>query len=142
MLLDILRQKLIDILYKDVSAIRLSLSWSALTLMVGFFYGSTDTDNYNFLHALMCYTYWAMVFGVYGIAMFFTAVSKIPRYTHCAIDFVGLWLWTYLFLSFVVASSEPVTSAEFLLIVPILSSIWIITDRLFKLYIYKQLDLK
>lgn len=142
MTFDRIKQKLIDILYKDVSALRFSLSWSALTLMLGFLYGSTDGSSYNHLKGLMRYELWAIAFGAYGVAMLFTNLFKVARYTHCAIDAIGLWLWTYLFLSFICVDSTPTSAAEYLLIIPIISSAWIITDRLFKVYIYKQLDLK
>lgn len=137
--LDGLKQSLVDILYKDTSSLRIALGWSALTLSFGFVYGATDQHSFNYLNALMHYNFWALSFGIYGFCMMISGLVNVSRYAYCIADAIGLWLWTYLFLSFVVIDPIPTSAAEYMLVVPILMAVWVIVDRLFKIYIYDHI---
>ena len=139
MTLDGIKQTLINVLYKDTSSIRIALGMSAITLAIGFVFGSTHEDSFNYLNELMNYNYWAISFLVYGIFIMTGGFVKVSRYAYCVVDAIGLWLWTYLFLSFVIVDPTPTSAAEYMLTVPILMAVWVIVDRLFKIYIYEQL---
>lgn len=120
-------------LYKDVTALRLSLSWSAIVLGYAFIIGvPSDTAISQF----MSYGAWALVCLTYGGFMWIACFFKLHRYILCAIDAVGIWIWVYLFLCFTILSPSAVSIADVMLITPILTSLWLISDRLFKTYIY------
>lgn len=134
-----LTQFLINILYKDTTTLRLSLSLSALSLSFGFIFGSSDTPYYYFLEHLMEFSQWAMIFGLYGGMLLVSSFYKLHRAILCSIDAIGLWLWVYIFISFVIVNPIHNPSAAYMLIVPVMSALWLISDRLFKAYIFNQI---
>lgn len=139
MLLDRMCQSLLTVLYKDTTVLRIVLCWFAITLGYGFIYSNASDDNYTFLVNIMTYYGWAVVFIVYGICMHISSFYKVNKYVLRTIDLSGMWLWTYLFLSFNIADYTESYPIEFTLIVPIIVSIWLFIDDLFKPHIISQL---
>lgn len=133
-----LTQLLVNFLYKDTTTLRLSLGFSAIALALGFVFGNSAGNSYCYLAEFMPFAYWAGIFGIYGSLLVIASFNQVYRWLLCTLDAIGLWLWIYLFLSFAVIDPTPNTSAEYMLVIPIFSSLWLISDRLFKTYIYKQ----
>ena len=69
MFFDRILQAVLNFLYKDITSMRIVLSWLALTLGYGFYQSSSTDGNYHYLSALMPYPMWAVLYIVYGISM-------------------------------------------------------------------------
>lgn len=93
-----------------------------LMLSLGIFF-ATDLSSFDSMFAVANPIAWKLIFIVYSAIKFFSCFFRTTNLIRTINSFVGLWSWTYVFLSFVVFSSS-VTATDFILLLPILAEIW------------------
>jgi peptidoglycan/LPS O-acetylase OafA/YrhL len=112
-------------------ATRWTLGWVALVLSVGMFFTATQTENYNAINSFSDRRVWGCIFLSYGACQVAASLFVLPAWVRIACCVVGLWVWSYLFLSFVVYDPTPIQATELMLAVPLISEVWILAGDLF-----------
>lgn len=93
----------------------------AVLLCGGLWWG--DMDHYHvtiMLHTLNIYL-WTVLLLTYAAIKMYTKTKPI---TDTIAACFGLWLWIYLFLTFVVLDNQPPSPLESMLLLPILLEAW------------------
>lgn len=121
--------ELIGALSGDLTLVRFVLSVVCWVLALGFFFASVDNANYQQLNNLAAKSVWGGIFFCQGTLMFLTTCNNFPFYFKRLISLCGVWLWTYIFLSFTIFDSTPIASTEWLISVPIMLEIWLLSER-------------
>ncbi len=120
------------VLLTDMRATRWTLGWVALVLSAGLFATSTTTANYAAMNGLQDRAAWGAMFMLYGLHHVAASLYRIPAWLSYPAELFGLWLWAYLFLSFVVFDPTPVQATEIMLAVPLVSEVWILAEDIYR----------
>lgn len=113
----------------DTRALRLLNGVAAHLLAFGFFFFPSTTDNYRFMLEVFFVHTWGIFFAVYGVSSLYSTYWRIPYWFANFKSAVGLWLWAYILLSFVVFDPAPAGASELLLALPIISEWIVMIDR-------------
>jgi hypothetical protein len=100
------------------------LGISALLLATGLWLGDTSSSNYAALLNAATNTTWALIFASYGIAKIIQSGHDLPNGVDILISVIGIWLWNYLFFSFVLLDTREFTAVELLLLLPVACEFW------------------
>lgn len=93
---------------------------SALLLALGFLLGdSANNSNYIILLELFTAKTWAAIFCVYGTFKLFQLFEKLPHPVRILTSVIGVWIWIYVFFSFIVFDSVSLSPAELLIFLPL-----------------------
>lgn len=111
----------------QIRAITFLLGVCGISLSIGFVFMNTSNPNYTALLQLANYAAWSLGFFTYGCIKVFQALFRVPYYIKLINAAQGMWLWTYLLLSFVVFDFSPLAPTELLLFVPVLCEVWEVT---------------
>lgn len=109
--------------YRTVSNL---LGLSAILLAIGFFVsdiGNANT-NYALLIALAPKLFWATSFLVYGVTKILSSIYRVWLPLKIANTLYGLWLWSYIVLSFILFDKTPVAPTELILFISIVCEVW------------------
>ena len=126
------RQRLAAVLLADTVALRWALGWVAMLLTAGLAFGAADTSNYGAINRLQPLGIWMALFGAYAVCHLAACLYRLPTAVMYVCGVLGLWLWSYLFLSFVVFDRTPVQATEVMLIVPLIAEVWILAGDIFE----------
>jgi len=119
-----------QILLLDTTSVRWVIGWVALIGAFGFIFGTSHNENYKLLMQSWSGQIWGVAFLIYGVNTIATCVFRQPNIINYLTDALGMWLWSYLFLSFVVFDTTPTAATEYMLIIPLFAEVWILADRL------------
>ncbi len=125
-------QRLGRVLLADLTALRWTLAWVALALSAGMLFTAATTENYAAIHWFSDRMAWGLMFGAYGVAHVLACLYSLPKWVAYAAGVFGLWLWVYLFLSFVWFDPTPVQATEIMLAVPVAIEVWLLAEDIFK----------
>ena len=104
------------------------LMFAAILLAIGFFIGKSINSNYTMIYDFASAFTWATMLSVYATIKFLSIVWIVPK-TVCTMNGIfGVWMWNYIFLSFVVFDTTAIAPAEILLLLPILIEVWAMID--------------
>lgn len=103
---------------------------TGLLISIGFLFGDANNNNYISINSLAPFFIWSILFLVYGILKGLSIFKKLPFIIGAIGCALGLWLWSYIFLSFVLFDPVPLTVTEILLAVPVLAEIWVLAALL------------
>lgn len=126
-----LQKKLLSLnLYKLINADTFE---SVLLLTVAGFaaaYGfmradSSVNSNYQLLLEFAGYLFWSVYFLVYSILRVVLYTAYRNKFLCYSNHLMGLWGWTYLFISFVIYDPTPTAPTEYLLVLPVLTEFWL-----------------
>ena len=109
------------LLEERTKTIAFLLGVMAALLCAGLWWG--DVAHYHIttmLHTLHI-GWWTVLLIVYASIKMYTKTKPV---TDTLAACFGLWLWIYLFLTFVVLDKEPASPLESLLVLPILLEAW------------------
>ena len=98
------------------------LALVSLLLSVGFLFGSeTDLHNYRALYDIMPATAWAFCFFIYSGTKWLQAFRLVPAWFEIVCSLIlGIWLWSCIFVSFIILDPHQVAPIEYLLVTPLL----------------------
>ena len=132
--INFVKRKTFWFLYNNMAPMRMFLCWLSLSLSYVFFVSDTNYFHDRCLIELMPSVGWSILFLSYSAYMLITCFTNLERFFTCLMDVLGLWLWAYLFLGFVIMNTSQVYSINYMFVAPILASVWLILDRLYKYY--------
>jgi hypothetical protein len=119
---------LLKILTADLSPMRFVIAWLAYILAFGFFASSTNNHNYEFINTVTGKNIWGSLFVFHGTMMMVTALFTINNYTRSAVSIIGIFLWSYVFLSFTFYDPTPINSTEWMLMIPVILECWFLAE--------------
>ena len=125
-------KKIIDTLTGDLTIVRFFMSTLSAILAMGFFVASVDNTNYQQLNSLADKKIWCFIFLLHAISLFMTVVYDLPLSLKRFLNAVGIWIWSYVFLSFTFYDSSPTASTEWMLVMPVILEFWLLTERMFE----------
>jgi len=128
------RSRVIRALLTDSTIINLLLGLVGLLLSIGFL--SVDeyrlsSHNYKLMFDFVNAHVWAALFFIYSISKLHRCLYRTPKYMKVAASTLGLWLWSYIVLSFIVFDPQLVAPSELMLIAPIVCEVWSLTLSLY-----------
>lgn len=93
---------------------------SALLLALGFLLGdSANNSNYTILLELFNAKTWAAIFCAYGTLKLFQLFEKLPHLITILTSIIGVWVWIYVFFSFIIFDTATLSPAELLILLPL-----------------------
>lgn len=119
-------------------ALTLLLGISGITLGLGFILGNTAEQNYAAVIQFAAPIYWALGLWVYGVLKILQSLGRMPAILKLLNALQGVWAWAFLFISFSIIDTAPITPTELLLIVPILCEAWELVVAIFNFRVYPR----
>lgn len=118
---------LVAIIDSDVAALRIAIALGAMLFGIGLLISDegSDTAAYARMFYLAPPWVWATAFFAYASGKFFVALhwpSRVHVSVAISIITLGLFLWSYVYFSFIDDGQSP---AEFMMASLIISEIWI-----------------
>jgi hypothetical protein len=122
-------QRVLGVLFSDLSPMRWIMGWIALVLSAGFFLTSTDNHNYDLINLMANRHIWGILFCVLAIIHLYSSLyPKCSFYIKALFNVLGIWLWSYVFLSFTFYDPTPIKATEWMLGLPILVEVWLLSE--------------
>lgn len=119
-------------------ALTLLLGLSGITLGIGFALGNITDLGYTAVVQFAEPIYWVIGLSVYGILKVLQALGRMPATIKLLNALQGIWAWSFLFISFSIIDTAPITPTELLLVVPILCEVWELIIAIFNFRIYPR----
>lgn len=119
-------------------ALTLLLGISGITLGIGFALSNTTDLDYAAVVQFAPPIYWVIGLLVYGILKILQALGRMPATIKLLNALQGIWAWSFLFISFSIIDTAPITPTELLLVVPILCEVWELVVAIFNFRIYPR----
>lgn len=120
--------RLVKVLTSDLTPIRWVLGWLSILLSVGFLTASTDNPNYEFINTIPSKLTWVSMYFIHGVLLIITSMYAVPYYGRSLIHVFGLFLWSYVFLSFTFYDRTPIYATEWMLMIPIIVECWMLSE--------------
>lgn len=125
-------QNFVDtVLQDDNRQIKWMLGWVALALGIGLWVADVTSSNYLTLKQFAPVWVWTMLFMVYGLEKILGCLFRMPFMVTVSFSATGLYLWGYLFISFVIIDITNVQASEYMIIFPLLTEVWILSKIIF-----------
>lgn len=124
--------KIIKTLTGDLSVVRFCMGILSLILALGFFMDNTANGNYQQINNLADKKIWSAIFVLHAISLLMTIVYELPVHLKRFLNLVGIWVWSYVFLSFTFYDASPTASTEWMLVMPVILEFWLLTERMFE----------
>lgn len=99
---------------------------AAILLSIGFVVGTGDNPNYAMIYSFGGNIFWGLLFIGYAMILMCSLLFNIPRWLYILNGVIGLWAWNFIFLSFVIFDTSPITPTEILLLIPTLAECWVL----------------
>lgn len=116
--------RLARILLSDNAVPRWMMGWGALLLSAGMFLTTMQ------LSRIVDRPLWGALLALYGACQVAASLYTVPKPVRVTCGALGLWMWSYLFLSFAVFGGEPVRATELMLAIPLITDVWILAGDL------------
>ena len=121
-------KRVIRVLTSDLTPMLWVLGWLAVILSIGFLTASTENSNYEFINTLTSRIAWVLMFFTYGVMTIGTSMYNIGYYIRSCISVVGIFLWSYVFLSFTFYDPTPTYATEWMLLIPLIVECWFLSE--------------
>jgi hypothetical protein len=122
-------QRILGVVYSDLSPMRWIMGWISLVLAAGFFFSDTDNHNYDLINIMAQKNVWGFLYTIHGISMLYTALyPRCDYYLKSMFSIIGIWLWSYVFLSFTFYDPTPVKATEWMLFLPVMVEVWLLSE--------------
>lgn len=118
-----IQSRVAAILISESKTITMLLGMIGLFLGIGFIIGDSGSMDYHPLLMLFDSWIWATIFLLYSFLKFSQIVQKVPDRVRIFNSTLGMWLWTYVLISFLIYDPKPVSPAEILLLVPLVCEV-------------------
>ena len=130
----VLVDKLCWILRVNHTFVSMTLFSVSGLLALGFLLGDiSSSSNYSAFNDRLV---WAVAFGSYSAVKFTQSLGRTPLCLRAVTSILGLWLWCYLLISFIVLDKVSMAPAEPVLFMPLVWELAYITSLI---YIYRRL---
>lgn len=115
----------------DHTVVTMLLGMVALLLASGFLISHTSNTNYYLLTDFASFSFWAAAFFLYGTAKITSTLYRTPFSIKLLTSVSGMWLWTYLTLSFVIFDITPIAPTEMMLFITGICEVWTLALNIF-----------
>ena len=126
-----LKERVSRAVFVEHSVVTLLLGMLALLLSSGFLISNTLNANYTLLTQFAPYNFWALMFVTYGLSKIFSVLYRTHFYIKVTTSLTGMWLWSYLMLSFVIFDKTPMAPTEMMMFLTGICEVWALTLILF-----------
>lgn len=109
----------------EVSSMGFCIGVVGMLLAFGFIFANSQTENYDLINSHGSQILWGLIFFMYSIGRMASALYRFSYPIRFFVCFIGLLLWTLLFLSFAVYDATPMRPTEIMLALPILCEFWL-----------------
>lgn len=127
-----MKTRFYDVLVSDLRSLKFSQGVVSILLAFGFWLSNVDTENYDYLNGIFNKHIWGDIFLAYGVFRISSTLYTLPDMVKFIGGLIGLWLWTYILLSFTVYDPTTIKSTEWMLIIPLMAEVWMMAECLFK----------
>lgn len=124
------RQRIARVLLGDMRSLRWVMGWAGVMAGIGFCCASVENENYHLLNTLQPAWVWGCAFLAYGLIKLAGSLYHLPGWIRYGNGTAGLWLWSYLFLSFAVFDPTEMRATELMLAVPIVCETWLFSNAM------------
>lgn len=128
--------RILLLIIAQIRTMSLILGLCGITLGLGFLVGDTGNPNYHSIKEFAPISFWAFGFFTYGVIKLLHSVFRVHHSVKLLNALQGIWVWTFLFLSFSIFDSTPLAPTELLLIIPIICELWEIVIAIFNFSTY------
>lgn len=126
-----LNERLARVVLGDHTVIPMLLGMVALLLSAGFLISHTSNTNYYLLTEFAPFKFWAFAFFLYGAAKISSTLYRTHFIFKLVTSISGMWLWTYLMLSFVIFDITPIAPTEMMLFITGICEVWTLALSIF-----------
>lgn len=122
-------KKIIVTLTENLTVVRFFMGILSAILAIGFFVASADNTNYKQITNLVDKKIWGLIFLVHAISLIMTVVYCLPVHLKRFLNVFGIWVWSYVFLSFTFYDTSPSEPTEWMLVIPAILEFLLLTER-------------
>lgn len=108
----------------DISSLCFATGLVALLLSLGFFFADVHTENYQLMNTHGSPELWGTLFLAYASARIASSLYRLTNFLRIWLVFIGLSIWSFLFISFLFVDQTPIRPTEIMLALPILVEFW------------------
>lgn len=119
-----IKDRIIRLLISERTMINALLGLLGLLVSLGYLLGDTSTTYYTTISGLVHVRLWAAAFMLYGILKIHGCLYRTPVLVKTVSSVYGLWLWTYLVLSYTIFDVSNIRPLEYMLFATILYELW------------------
>lgn len=102
------------------------LALTAFMLSAGFLFAPGHNANYDSVYELFPAVTWATIFFVYACTKLTQCFIEVHKFIKYCAGSLGIWAWTFMFLSFSIFDSTPIAPAESLILVFAIAEAWVL----------------
>lgn len=122
-------KKIIVTLTDNLTVVRFFMGILSAILAIGFFVASIDNTNYKQITNLADKKIWGLIFLIHAISLIMTVVYCLPVHLKRFLNVFGIWIWSYVFLSFTFYDPSPAAPTEWMLVMPVILEFLLLTER-------------
>jgi hypothetical protein len=115
---------------------------AGIVLTLGFIFGDPGTKSYVLAVLLAPISLWIVISAGYAVLRLIDAIFKLPYLFRIILSIIGMWIWSYLWLSSTAFDNSSMTHLEPLLLVPILCEVWSLALVIYDFTFYKHIRAK
>ena len=131
----LLSDRLFWMLRVNHTVVSLTLFSVSGLLAIGFLFGDININsNYD---AYSNNIVWTAAFGTYSATKLIQSMGRTPLCLRAFNSVLGLWLWCYLIIAFMLVDTSSMSPTEPMLIMPLVWELAYITSLI---YIYRRVD--
>ena len=119
-------------LFSETNTISIILGILGLLLGIGFIVGDVTSPNFKSVVSFGTSWFWASGFLFYGAIKLCQALMTLPHWLNIFNTLTGLWAWSYIILSFIIFDKTPTAPTEYMLLVPLLCEVVLLTSHIFE----------
>ncbi len=94
----------------------------AMVLSIGFL--TSTANDLILLKGIVDFPVWASFFSIYATLKLLGCLYRLFMYIKVFVSTMGLWLWSYLILSYMVFDKGPISPTDLVLITPLICEMW------------------
>lgn len=113
----------LQLLQQNITSLRKVLFLCAVVLVFGLLCTGSNEHNYQLLDETAPVWTWILTLAAYALLCWLPSSHYTPL-SAMSLSVVGLWQWLYIFLTFNVYDPHPTSTAEFLVVLPVLFETW------------------
>lgn len=124
------RARLLSIFLADKTALNITLAFTSAMATIGLIIGTPKPSNYIVFLSTAGTTVWACLFALHSFLSIGCIIFEPRVLPNILRSALGMWLWSYAFISFIVLAPAPIAPMELIIISFLLAEFWVLTSNL------------
>ena len=113
----------LQLLRQNITSLQKALFLCAVVLVCGLAFTGSNEHNHRLLDQTAPVWSWMASLATYALLCILPS-KHYTQWSALTLSVVGLWQWMYIFLTFNVYDTHATSSAEFLVVLPVLFETW------------------